>query len=196
MNKEILKKIILDNDGILLTKDLKKHNIHREYLQILVKEGFIEKLAYGVYVSPACFDDEMYVIQARSDKVIFSHETALFLHDLSDRDPERLSITVPRGYNASNFRNKNIKVFEVTKKLFDLGIETTNTEFGRTIKVYNKQRTICDVVKNRNNMDIYILNEAIKQYVSSKDKNIQQLIDYSKKLRIEKKIRQYLEVLQ
>lgn len=138
MNKDLLKKIILENDGILLTKDLKKHNIHREYLQILVKEGFIEKLSYGVYASPDCFDDEMYIIQARSDKVIFSHETALFLHDLTDRDPTRLSITVPRGYNASNFRNKNIKVFEVAKKSFDLGVETATTEFGRTIKVYNK----------------------------------------------------------
>jgi predicted transcriptional regulator of viral defense system len=196
MSKELLKKIILDNDGLLLTKDLKRHNIHREYLQILMKEGFIEKLTYGVYVTPDCFVDKMYIIQARSDKIIFSHETALFLHDFSDRDPESFSITVPRGYNASNFRNKNIKVFEVAKRLFDLGIETTQTEFGRIIKVYNMERTICDIVKNRNNMDIYILNEAIKQYISSKNKNIQQLIDYSQKLRIEEKVRQYLEVLQ
>ncbi|WP_073160337.1 hypothetical protein [Halanaerobium congolense] len=62
------------------------------------------------------------------------------------------------------------------------------------IKVYNKERTICDILKNRNNMDPSLLNTAIRNYLTSKGKNIPKLLDYSKKLRIKTILRRYLEI--
>ena len=92
-------------------------------------------------------------------------------HD-EDRDPLEWSVTIPYGYNGSNLRKLGIKVYTVKKELHLMGVTELKTSYGRPIKVYDKERTICDIVRNRNNMDVTILNEGIKRYLDSKDKNI------------------------
>lgn len=91
----------------------------------------------------------MYVLQARSGKAVFSHETALYLHDLTDRDPLQYTLTLPSGYNATKFKNKGVYVHFIKSDLLNLGVGDGKTPFGRTIRVYNKERTICDIVRNR-----------------------------------------------
>jgi predicted transcriptional regulator of viral defense system len=151
-----------------------------------VREGKLERVSRGTYVTPDTFEDEMYTIQIKRQKVIFSHETSLFLHELTDRDPLELSVTIPYGYNGSSLRESGIKVYTVKKSLHLLGVMEVETLFGRTIKAYNKERTICDIARNRNNMDIAILNEAIRRYLESKNKNISLLLRYAKELGVQK----------
>jgi len=114
----------------------------------------------------------MYTLQVKSKRIVFSHETALYLHELTDRDPLEWSVTIPAGYNGSNLREAGIKVYTVKKELHLIGVTELKTLYGRSTKVYDKERTICDIVRNRNNMDVAILNEGIKRYLYNKDKNI------------------------
>ena len=148
-----------------------------------------------VYLTPDTFDDEMYRLQAKNQRAIFSHETALYLHDLTDRDPIEWSVTVPYGYNATHLRNEGVKVYTVKKSLYQMGVTELRTIYGRPIKAYNKERTICDIIRNRNNMDIAILNEAIKRYLDTKDKNIPLLLRYAKELGVQNYLRKYMEIL-
>lgn len=184
--RDRLEELIDNNDGLILTKEVEKAGIPRQYLTIFTNENKLERVAQGVYLTPDTFDDEMYRIQARNQKVIFSHETALYLHDLSDRDPLTWYVTVPYGYNAPHLKKEGIDVYTVNKDLHQLGVIVTKTQFGRTIRIYNKKRTICDILKNRNNMDVAILYHAIKRYLDSLDRNISLLIRYAKKLKIDK----------
>lgn len=137
----------------------------------------------------------MHRIQAKNQRTIFSHETALFLHDLTDRDPLEWSVTVPFGYNATHLKGEGLNVFTVKKELHQMGVAELETQFGRPIKVYNKERTLCDVLRNRNNMDIAILNEAIKKYLKSRDKNIPLLMRYAGELDVQNRLRDYVEIL-
>ena len=179
---------------MLLTKDIIEAGISKQLLSKYVKKGYIERVAQGVYLSKDAFEDAMYVLQARSKKAIFSHETALYLHDLTDRDPLQYTVTLPSGYNASNFKNDGIYVYFIKKDLLNLGVEYGKTPFGRNIRVYNKERTICDIVRNRNVIDSAIINEGIRRYLSEKEKDIPKLLQYAEKFRVEKIIRQYVEV--
>ncbi len=138
----------------------------------------------------------MYHLQAKSSKVIFSHETALYLHDLTDRDPLKWSVTIPAGYNGWRLRKAGIRVHSVKKELYTLGIAKAKTLYGRPILSYNMERTVCDIVRNRNRMDMSVVNEAIKRYVAGKDKNIPQLMRYAKELNVQKMLREYVEILQ
>lgn len=190
-----LEKLIDDKNGIILTKEVVEAGIAREYLNVLLKENKLERVAHGVYVTPDAFDDEMYILQARNQRIVFSHETALYLHDLTDRDPLEWSVTIPYGYNATHLRDDGIKVYTVKKELHQLGATELETQFGRVIKAYNKERTICDILRNRNNMDIAILNDGVKRYLSSKDKNIPLLMRYAEKLDIQNTLRKYVEIL-
>ena len=69
------------------------------------------------------------------------------------------------------------------------------TSFGHEVPVYNMERTICDIIRNRNNTEIQTLQNALKQYVKRKDKNIQLLMQYAKAFHVEKILRQYLDIL-
>lgn len=193
--RDKLERLIETKDGLILTREVEAAGIPRQYLNILLKEKKLERVAHGVYLTPDAFDDEMYRVQAKNQRIIFSHETALYLHDLTDRDPIEWSATIPYGYNATHLRDEGIKVYTVKKSLYQMGVVELKTIYGRDIKAYNKERTICDIVRNRNNMDIGILNEAVKRYLSSKDKNIPLLMRYAEELDIQNILRNYVEIL-
>lgn len=193
--REQLENLIAANNGIIVTSEVEKHGIPRQYLTLLSREGMLDRVSHGVYVTPDAFEDEMYMLQMKRPKVVFSHETALFIHDLTDRDPLKWSVTLPYGYNATQLRNSGIQVHSVKKTLHLLGTTEVETLFGRKVIAYNKERTICDSVRNRNNMDIAILNDALKRYLGSKDKDISLLMKYAKELRVHKILRSYLEIL-
>lgn len=193
--KEKLEELIIEKDGLIITKEVERLGIPRYYLTLFTREGRLERVAQGVYLTLDAFDDEMYRLQVRSKRIIFSHETALYLQGLTDRDPLEWSVTVPRGYNATNLRDEGIKVYTVKNENFEMGITELRTSFGRPVKVYDKERTICDIIRNRNNMDIAILNEAIKRYIESEYRNIPQLLRYAKELDVQNIIRNYMEIL-
>ena len=192
---EQLEKLIADKDDIITTKEVEKSGIPRHYLTLFVREGLLERVSQGIYVKPDVFEDDMYILQMKSQKVIFSHETALILHELTDRIPIDCSVTVPYGYNGSSLRKSGVVVHSVKKQLHLMGTTEVETTFGRKVIAYNKERTICDIIRNRNNMDVAVLNEAIKMYLRSKDKNISLLLKYAEELRVKKILRSYLEIL-
>lgn len=193
--RDRLQELIKEKDGLLLAKDADKENIPRQYVALFVKENKLERVSNGVYLTPDTFDDEMYRLQAKNQRIIYSHETALYLHDLTDRDPIGWTVTVPYGYNASHLRKEGVRVYTVKKDLYLMGVTEAKTVYGRQIKTYNRERTICDIVRNRNNMDVAILNEAIKRYLGNKEKNISLLMKYAQELEVQNILRKYVEIL-
>lgn len=193
--RDKLEELISIKNGLILTNEVEEVGIPRYYLTVFTRENKLERISQGVYLSPDAFDDEMYRIQSRNQRAIFSHETSLYLHDLTDRDPIEWNVTVPFGYNATHLKNERINVYTVKKSLHQLGVTELKTIYGRPIKSYNKERTICDIIRNRNNTDIAILNEAIKRYLGTKGKNIPLLLRYAKELDVQNILRKYMEIL-
>ncbi|MBZ4666400.1 hypothetical protein [Mahella sp.] len=76
-----------------------------------------------------------------------------------------------------------------------MGVMELKTIYGRPIKAYDKERTICDIIRDRSNMDIAVLNEAIRRYLDTRDKNIPLLLRYAEKLDILNVLRKYVEIL-
>jgi len=194
-NLEVLENLMNKNNGLMLTKEFLDAGISKKMLSSFLQKGYLERVAHGVYLSRDAFEDEMYVLQLRSSKAIFSHDTALFYHDLSDRDPLELVITLPSGYNATRFKEDGIRVYFVKNELLELGLVELRTVHNRPVRMYNKERTICDMMRNRSRMDINIINEGVRRYIGSKDKNISLLMKYAKLLKVDNIVRQYLEVL-
>src|SRR6056297_634105 len=119
--KEKLNKLLEKNEGLILTEDVEKDDIPRQYLTLFLKENILERISYGVYKKPNAVEDELYILQRKNKKIIYSHETSLFLLDLSDRDPINYSVTVPYGYNATHLRKKGLDVHSVKEELHKMG---------------------------------------------------------------------------
>lgn len=192
---EQIRNLIISNNGIIQTSQITKLGISKPVLYQYMKENDMEQIAHGVYATKDAWIDTMYLLHLRCEQAVFSHETALFLHDLTDREPMEYEITVKTGYNPSKLKEDGIKVYTVKKELHGEGIVMMQTSFGNLVPVYNMERTICDIIRNRNNTEIQTLQTALKQYVKRKDKDLRLLMQYAVNFRVDKILRQYLEVL-
>ena len=182
--------------GLLLTSDLAHFDIPRTYLSIMEQNGEIERVSRGVYRSTSAFiEDELFSFQSRYGSTIFSHETALYLHDLTDRTPLTYSITAPSGYHSQFLNGSGHRIFYVSRDLFDLGVISMNTSHGSQVQTTDLERTICDIVRSRNQIDVQVRNVALKGYLQNKDRDLDRLYVYAKHLRIQNIIREYLEIL-
>ncbi|MDR0569948.1 MAG: type IV toxin-antitoxin system AbiEi family antitoxin domain-containing protein [Clostridiales Family XIII bacterium] len=190
-----LQDIISENGGAITTAQANAIGISNERLRLFVNAGELERVAHGVYISPNEFVDKMHVSQLRRPKIIYSHETALFLHGLTDRDPIKYTVTVPSGYSTTRLRDDGFLVFTVTRELHELGSSQAKTIFGNMVVAYGLERTICDCVRSRNQMDIAVVTDAVKRYAKRDDKNLNTLMQMAETFRVTKLLRSYMEVL-
>ena len=194
-NAEKIIKLANDNNGYITTKKVKEEKINTIELTRLVEKNKLERITRGYYVITNSFYDDYYKYQLKSKNCVFSHSTALYFYDLSDRTPLYFDMTVPVGYSGSLSKDKNVHLHYVKKELLELGLTNVESSFGMKIRTYDLERTICDIVKYRNHMDKEIFTKALKWYSKRKDKNLLKLMKYAKKLNIDKKVLEYMEVL-
>lgn len=194
-NSERITEILKKNNGVITTSEVTQSGISRGSLKHLVDTGILERAARGVYQLAHVWDDEMYHLQVRYKKGIFSGETALYLQDLTDRTPTSFQMTFPNSYNLTNVKRENIKCNRVIQKLYELGVIEVKTPSGNLVRSYNMERTLCDLLRKQSDTDIQVVSDAFKRYTKRNDKNIPLLSEYAKKLRVEAKLRSYLEVL-
>ena len=195
MKKELINNLIISNNGLIRTSQVLELGVSKPTLYQYIKENELEQVAHGIYVTKETWVDAMYLLSIRCKQAVFSHETALFLHDLTDREPIEYEITVKTGYNPSRLKEDNFKVYTVKKELHGEGIIELQTTFGNKVPVYNMERTICDIIRNRSNTEIQTIQTALKQYVKRNDKDLRMLMQFANKFHVDKVLRQYLEVL-
>lgn len=193
--KDRLAELAARQHGVLKTADVVAAGISKKALAEFVKDRGFERASLGIYCDPAAWTDPMLLLQLRCPKTVFSHDTALFLHDLTDREPLTYTVTAKTGYNPSHLTADGIKVYTVKKELFDVGLTNGLTPFGNLVNIYDMERTICDVIRSRSTIDVQVLQDALKQYAKRKDKNLHQLMEYASLFHVDRIVRQYMEVL-
>ena len=186
---------IVDNSGILLTKNAIEAGISKHALYNFIRDNGFEKAAHGIYASPETWEDENYILSLRCPQGVLSHDEALYYHGLTDREPLQKTITIYTGYGTSRMVADGIKVFTVKKELLDIGKEIVKTSYGHDIPLYNRERTICDLIRSKNRFEIQDFQTALKTYIMGKNKNLNRLMEYAKLFHVDKKIREYMEVL-
>lgn len=183
------------NGGVLRTGDVVAAGISKPMFKKYVADMKYDRITHGIYLAPDAWKDSLYLLALRCPQAVFSHETALFLHDLTDREPTQYTITVKNGYNPSRLTADGIRVYTVKKDLYALGASITVTPFGHSVTVYDVERTICDIIRSRRHIDVQSFQGALKQYARKRDKNIPRLMAYAKAFHVDNILRPYLEVL-
>lgn len=185
------------NNGYIRTSQIESIGIKRPTIRKLIEKNILEKISNGIYVLSGDLSDEYALFQSHSSIAVFSHGTALFLWGLSDRVPHSYDVTVPQGTNVSHLKRDypDINCHYVKTDVYYLGITTTKTPQGAIVKLYDRERCICDLVKNREKSDSQLYSQAINDFFKLKTDS-RKLLNYSKALKIEEDIRTYMEVLQ
>ena len=195
--RELLLRKIKENNGIITTKEALNLGIHKDVLKELTVKEELKKIANGLYVLPNESIDEYLYFSYRIPKGIFSHETAAYLQGLSTRMPLVYVMTVKIGDNVSRVKSaKDNIVFKYAKKnYYDIGETSIISPFGREILVYDKERTILDIIKEKDRIDAQVFSEAMKFYFAGKEKNLLKLSKYAIKMNMEQALKRYTEVL-
>ena len=185
----------VDESGLLLTKDVIDAGFSKQYLYDFIKKRGFEKVSHGIYASPDAWQDEIYILSLRCPQGIFSHEESLYCHRLIDREPLKKTITIYTGYGTGNLVKDGVKVYTIKKELLNIGKEYITNSFNHKIPIYNLERTICDLIRSRSTIEIQDYQTALKSYVIRKDKDLNRLMEYAKLFKVDRKIKEYMEIL-
>lgn len=191
--KLILKE--LEESGIVTSQFVRESEIPSVYLTRLIEKRQIQRVARGIYISQDDLIDDWYVFQMQFKIPIYSHLSALFLHNLTDLIVHEKEVTVYSGYNVHGFKDPSIKVHYIHRRLFDLGVTNRVTQFGNPVKVYDMERTICDLIRNRDEIPSEVFSDGIRRYGRSPNKRIQTLTEYAKEMKILKKVQKIMEII-
>ena len=192
---EQLDHLLKTQDGMLRTEQVVSAGISKPVFYNYVRSRDLERVVHGMYLSKDTWVDAMYLLHLRFSQVVFSHDTALFFHDLTDREPLQYTVTVKTGYNPTKLKEEGVQVFTIKAELHEVGLITMQTPFGHEVPVYDMERTICDLLRSRNHIEMQTFQGALKAYARRKDKDLRTLMRYARLFRVEKTLRQYLEVL-
>ena len=182
-------------NNMITTAEVAELGLSRMMLSKYVDAGLLLRVRQGIYALPSEVYDDMFTLMQRSQNIIFSHESSLFLNGLSDRTPFIHSITIPSNASLPKSLTGECNCFYVKNDLYPLGTTYCNTPFGNKVRCYNPERTICDIVRSRSRIDEETFVMAVRNYAKSPSKNLALLTEYATKFKILKHIKQTFEII-
>ena len=175
-------------DGMMRTTQLAEEKIFYPQREKLIADGYVEKIRRGYYqwIDPDDFSEVRTVIHLFPDAILCM-DTALRYYGYSDRTPSNWHLAVSKDSGKSRFKIDYpfVKPYYVEPAVLELGL-TTGTMDGHAIRIYDKERLICDCLRYRNKMDKEIFNKAIQKYIADPEKSIPKLMEYAGPLRVKK----------
>jgi predicted transcriptional regulator of viral defense system len=186
---------LVSDTGMLTLSDAKRAGIEKDHFYRYVKENELERVAQGIYAAKDSWVDDLYILHQRCPQGVFSHEESLFYHDLTDREPTQHVLTIYTGYNTKRLTESGCRIYTVKRELLEVGKITGTDSYGNEIPVYDLERTICDIIRSRSRIEAQDITQALKSYVKRKDKDLNRLMTYAKLFRVDRIVRNYMEVL-
>ena len=184
--------------GIAKKSDLISAGLKEQDVYTLFKQGYIERVKKGYYkLSGGDAPREELILSKLMTHGIICVESALFYYGYSDFAPREWTIAVPRSYSRTVKAIQEeipAKAYYVQDHLYHLG-ETTGVFGGVTLRVYDRERTVCDCFKYRTKLDNEIFNKAVNAYAADQRKNLASLSRYAKEMGVYKKMMSVMEVL-
>lgn len=193
-NEQILE-VMKKNNGILQTSMLPMHDIPSKKIQKMAENGEIERIAKGLYLHPDFLEDEYFTTSYRIPKGIFSYESALYLHRLSDENPIKMSLTLPSGWNSRLLKDKFYQFHYLKEGLWEMGQEKIQTPFGNEVLAYSKERTLAEMISKIKNKDRNLILNALKLGLKNHILDKTKLLEYANIFKQKDLMRAYLEVI-
>lgn len=187
-NIEYYKEIFDRYGGMMRTSQLADEKVCYQQREQLLTSGVIEKVRRGYYqwVNPDDFS-EVGTVKRLFPDGIFCMDTALRYYGYSDRTPGQWHLAVSKDSGKSRFRIDYpfVKPYFLEPAVLELGLTKGNMD-GHEIRIYDKDRVICDCLRYRNKMDKEIFNKAIQNYINDPGKSIPKLLEYAEPLRVKR----------
>jgi predicted transcriptional regulator of viral defense system len=183
---------------VLRARDVARQGIHTGALTRMTRSGALEKVGPGRYRLPASprttEHHDLAVATAAVPRSVVCLVSALRFHDIGTQLPAEVWIAVPRGTRVPRVSAPPLRVVNVSRAVFDLGIEEHWIE-GHTVRIYSVARTVADCFRFRNKVGLDVALEALTEAWRAKRLKIDELNRIAKKLRVQRVMQPYLETV-
>ena len=186
--------IINSNGGIITSKDANQKGISRTILSQMVRDNVLERIERGIYTTEQFIYDELYIFQIKHSNIIYSYNTALYLLNKTERTPEKMDITTTRN-NSLGYCKDIANIHRVNDEIIDLGKIKVTTNTGKEVFSYSLEKTIVDIIANRNVMSIELSNKIIRNCIKEKSFNANLMFEYAKQMKVYDKVKNYMEAI-
>ena len=187
----------LSNQELIRTSELNGLSIYSKEISELVESGYIERVKQGYYRIVEHTEDhsEAKLISQLYPDGIICMVSDLFYYGYSDRTPINWDIAIDRNVSKARFNidYPYVKPYYIDKAHLEYGVTEGQYE-DCVLKIFDRDRLICECIKHENKMDREIYNKAIINYINDSGKNVTNLLDYAKKRNIHKKVRERIGV--
>lgn len=186
--------VLKEHMGYLPVSEMERRGVSRTEISRFVREAKLEKAAKGLYVSPNAESDPLFELQYRYPKAIFRMKLRCSCLERG-RAPLTPTITLPQSSGTARLKNEDVTVRKVADNRFTIGLASAITMFGHTVRVYDLERTICDLFRSRSTVDPQDLQSAFQNYMRSAHTDLVKLMNYAHEFRLVNVMRPYLEAV-
>ena len=195
MNQAI--EIFNTHNGILKTKQALALGIAPRTLYAMRDAGLIRQVSRGVYQladQELPGNPDLVSVALRVPKAVICLISALHFYSLTTQIPHKVYIALPQAAEKPRLDSPPLDIVWLSSKSYNAGITEQQVD-GVQIKIYSKEKTIADCFKFRNKIGIDVALEALKDYITTSNRQIDQLLSYARVDRVENLISRYLEAL-
>lgn len=183
------------NGGHIATAEIVKESINSSYITMLLKQNKIERIALGYLCIPGTRPDEYFKVTLKCRNAVFSYATALYFHGLIEKEPDKFDVTLPLGHGGNLQKMNHLKIHYASKNTIDIGVKIMKSPYGMKVRVYDLERIVCDMIKNKKRIDPELYSKVLNDYLKSEDKNIKKLLKYARLLNIERLVNKTIKTL-
>lgn len=191
---EKLRELFNEKNGILTFQELQSSGYSYYLIRKMIAEGIIERISRGKYVLHESVEDEYLLAQQIIPTGIVCLLSAAAIFNYTTFIPHSYHMAIKGNYHPSLPDYPPIKLYYWRKKQYIFGIKSINLNQS-TLRIYDKEKTICDFLKFRNKLDVNVVKEVIKAYLADEERNLVKLKTYSKELKVESVLDNYLGIL-
>ena len=184
-----------EHDGVIRTGEFQRAGLHNAHLSTLVEDGRIVRLKTGLYIaSEAQSVAGMFEAQLALPNSVICLGSALAFYELSTFEPPAIHVAVPRGDKTKAPDYPPTRRFSFGPARYGLGSVQSSSD-GRVITIYDREKTICDMISYRRVLGQDLVNESLRNYLSMPGTNIDRLLEYARQLRVEGPVQSHLRIM-
>ncbi len=195
-NYETLERMMETGDGSISRKDAIANGVPPAAFARYVRSKNLVRISRGVYAKGGAVDD-LFQLQRRYPRIVYSGMTALYLLGLTDRIPDSIEFTIPKGCRVrkESVGNNAICHIENNVDLFELGNVSAETLFGNSVTCFSKEKIIVEMIRKRDDYDSELFLKAVRTFLKGKGKDMDFLFGYARMRKIEEKVYRILEAM-
>ena len=180
--------------GWATTGELKEAGLNHYHINRLLESGLLHRVGRGLYKWTDAPKDEKIGLARKIPQGVFCLFTACLHHDLSTFVPTELHLAVPQKSKYVLPGYPPVKLYYWDEKSWNTGIMEIKPG-DIEIRMYDMEKTVCDILRLRNKVGLDLTKEVVKSYLAKKERDLVKLMSYARLLRIEKVVRNYLEIM-